>query len=315
MIVSVSRRTDIPAFYSEWFFNRIKAGYVQVRNPMNYHQVSEIKLTPENVDCFIFWTKNPANFLSNIALLERFKYYFQFTLTPYGKNIEKNLPPKEEVIQTFQDLSNRIGRHLVLWRYDPILINGSDLSISYHEEQFEYLSEKLAKSTRKCIVSFFDKYKFAKFNSNYLSLKDFSSENVMHLAQKFSKIAARHSLVLETCAESFDLSSFNIAHGKCVDNRLLSEMLGYNIEIDKDKYQREFCGCVKSVDIGTYSTCLHDCSYCYATQYYSKALANFEQHIPNSPFLIGGAMSKDRVIVRKGDTHKVHQLSLLNFTE
>jgi len=149
MILSTSRRTDIPSYYSEWFFNRIKEKYVLVRNPMNYHQVSRIDLSPEVVDCIVFWTKNPMPMLSQLEQLQNYRYYFQFTLTGYGQDVERNLPSKKEVIlPAFQRLSKEIGREKVVWRYDPIFFS-EKYSMEYHCRCFSKMAEELAGSVAK----------------------------------------------------------------------------------------------------------------------------------------------------------------------
>ena len=124
MILSVSRRTDIPNYYSDWFFNRVKAGFVNVRNPLNTHQISQIKITPDIVDCIVFWTKNPIPMMARLDELNRYQYYFQFTLTGYGNDVEKNLPDKKTVmIPAFRKLSQNIGKDKIIWRYDPIFFS------------------------------------------------------------------------------------------------------------------------------------------------------------------------------------------------
>jgi len=140
MILSVSRRTDIPNYYSEWFYNRIREGFLYVRNPMNPHQISKISLSSDIVDCIVFWTKNPANMMPRLDELQNYKYYFQFTLTGYGKDIEPNIPNKrKDLIKTFQNLSERIGSEKVIWRYDPILLNEKYIS-EYHIKAFKEIA-------------------------------------------------------------------------------------------------------------------------------------------------------------------------------
>lgn len=158
MILSVSRRTDIPAFYSDWFFNRLHEGFVDVRNPMNIHQISRIKITPDVVDCIVFWTKNPYNMLARLYELKKYNYYFQFTINPYGKDIEANVPVKTEIIDTFRRLSLLIGRNRVIWRFDPILIT-DEINVIYHIKYFEELAKRLENLTTRCVISFVDLYK------------------------------------------------------------------------------------------------------------------------------------------------------------
>lgn len=158
MILSVSRRTDIPAFYSSWFFNRIKEGFVYVRNPMNMHRVSKIMLTPQQIDCIVFWSKNPKPMIGRLHELEAYDYYFQFTINPYDTLLEKYVPKKRKVIDTFRALSDIIGPHRVIWRYDPILFTDS-IGLNYHREYFAKLAKLLAGYTNRCAISFIDNYK------------------------------------------------------------------------------------------------------------------------------------------------------------
>ena len=157
MIISASRRTDIPTYYFEWFFNRINDGYVCVRNPMNIHQISKVSLSPEVVDGIVFWTKNPIPMMKRLHELDsRYMYYFQFTLNSYGKDVEANIPSKNDVIiPAFQDLSRMIGAERVIWRYDPIMLTDK-YTIDYHVEYFEKIAKRLSGYTKKCIISFVD---------------------------------------------------------------------------------------------------------------------------------------------------------------
>ena len=140
MILSVSRRTDIPNYYSEWFYNRIKEGFLYVRNPMNAHQVSEIKITPDVVDCIVFWTKNPLPMMKRLNETKDYNYYFQFTLTGYGNDVEVNLSNKKtEMIPVFQELSEKIGKQKVIWRYDPIFFSDR-YTKEYHLKAFKSIN-------------------------------------------------------------------------------------------------------------------------------------------------------------------------------
>ena len=156
MILSVSRRTDIPNYYSQWFYNRIKEGFVYVRNPMNAHQVSRIEITPDVVDCIVFWTKNPEPMMERLEELSAYHYYFQFTLTGYGRDMEPGIPHKrEKMIPVFQALSDRIGKEKVIWRYDPIIFS-QRYTPAYHLKAFEQIAMALKGFTEKCVISFVD---------------------------------------------------------------------------------------------------------------------------------------------------------------
>ena len=296
MIISASRRTDIPAYYSGWLINRIKAGFVLVRNPRNPRQVSKILLSPEHVRGIVFWTKNPANMMKYLSELNDYMYYFQFTLTPYGRDIEPNLPSKpDELIQIFKQLSVTLGANRVIWRYDPILIN-EKYTMDYHYRAFEKISEALASFTKKVIISFIDpNYRNVKRHISQLRLKDFEDEQKVELAKNLVGIAARYGLVVESCSGKIDLQRFGIGPSRCIDYKLFEELLGCEISASKDKFQRPECGCMPSIDIGVYNTCLHGCKYCYANYNQEIVGRNWGLHDPLSPLLIGSLMDGDKV--------------------
>lgn len=298
MIVSVSRRTDIPAFFNKWFFERLKEEYVLVRNPMNYHRVSRISLSPEVVDCFVFVTKNPEKMLPNLHLLKSYNYYFQFTLNPYDRSIEKNVPNKKRIISTFKALSEAIGAEKLIWRYDPIILNNR-LSISDHIDYFSALAKRLKGYTNKCVISFIDLYSSTMKNSGGLMFREISTDEMYKIAEAFSKIASKNNMKIETCAEKVDLSAFGIEPGCCIDGKLVERITGKSMKIEKDKNQRKECGCAKSVDIGTYNTCLHHCVYCYAVQNHRVALKHYKNHNPKSPILFGQIDPQDVIVDRK----------------
>ncbi len=300
MIVSASRRTDIPSFYSEWFINRIIDRYVLVRNPMNIHQISKIDLSPENVDCIVFWTKNPKNILNHLDLLDRYnyKYYFQFTLTSYGSDIEINVPRKENVIETFIQLSKRIGKEKVIWRYDPIFITDK-INFDYHYTYFEYLIKKLKDYTVKCVISFLDLYKKCQSNLKMINLKELNDDDKINIAKKLKDITSKYNIEIQTCAEDIELMDIGIPHGKCIDDNLISQILGRPIDSRKDKTQREVCGCIESIDIGSYNTCNHNCLYCYANFSKKNVERNISMHDRKSPLLYGTIEENDKITPRK----------------
>ncbi len=286
MIISCSRRSDIPAFYSDWFFNRLRSGYVQVRNPMNPKQVRRISLAPADVDCLVFWTKDPAPMRKRLQLLNDFTFYFQFTLTPYGRDIEPHLPPKDEIADTFLTLSDKIGKERLIWRYDPILLSES-ISIGYHTDHFGKMARQLSGHTEKCIISFIDMYRHINSRMSGLSVRPPAESEMRTLAQNIGRIARGFGIKVETCAEQIDLFDLGIEHGKCIDDRLISKLTGTKLNIGKDKYQRELCGCAASVEIGEYNTCGHLCQYCYANVSKKKIERNRSLHNVQSP-LLGG---------------------------
>lgn len=302
MIISASRRTDIPAYYGEWFMNRIAEGFLYVRNPMNYHQVSKVKLSKDVVDCIVFWTKYPAPFMKYLNKIDNYNYYFQFTLTPYDKSIEANLPDKEEIINTFIHLSKIIGKEKIIWRYDPIILS-QELTIDYHLEKFKYLLTKLNGYTEKCIISFLDIYSNTEKNMRNLNIKPISENDMRILGTEFIKLAQNYDIKLESCAEKANLLDIGISHGKCIDDKLISRITNHNINISKDKNQREQCGCITSIDIGMYNTCMNNCSYCYANFNKGAVKTNFPKHNINSPLLIGELMEKDKITERKMESY------------
>ncbi len=286
MIISCSRRTDIPSFYSDWFFNRIREGYVQVRNPLNAHQVRRISLKPADVDCIVFWTKDPAPMLDRLHLLPGYSYYFQFTLTPYDNDIEPHLPPKTKIRDTFLRLSDKIGAKKVIWRYDPILLS-KIISPAYLIDHFGNMSQKLSGYTDKCIISFLDMYRHLQGKSAGLAIRPPDESEMYTIANEIAYIARGHNIKVETCAEKIELTDLGIEHGKCIDDRLITELTGVDLKIAKDKNQRELCGCVVSSDIGEYDTCSHGCRYCYANVSSKKIDQNRSLHNAQSPLLIG----------------------------
>jgi hypothetical protein len=304
MIISASRRTDIPNYYPDWFFNRIREGYALVRNPFNMHQVSKVSLSPDVVDCIVFWTKNPAGMIKRLDELAEYHYYFQFTLNPYGEDIEPGLPlNKEGLIKAFIGLSDTIGPDRVIWRYDPILIS-EKYSINYHMHHFGETAAKLKGNTKKCIISFIDLYRKTANNTKGLGLHAFSEENKLEVAAAFSKIAGEFGLKIETCAEGIDLTGFGIGHGKCINAKLIEELTGCKLDVRKDKSQRQECGCAESIDIGMYNTCPSGCKYCYANYSGKTARRNFKSHDPYSGLLCGAITDRDRIIERSAKSFK-----------
>ena len=286
MILSVSKRTDIPRFYSPWFFNRIKEGFVIIRNPYNYNQVSRIKITPDVVDCIVFWTKDPILMMDKLDLIKDYNYYFQFTITPYDKSIEENLRPKKDIINTFIELSKKIGKEKVIWRYDPILISDK-YTLEYHKKLFNRMCELLSPYTDKCIISFLDEYKKVSKNVSASSIRYLTQDEMIVFGREFSEIAKKYNLKIDTCAEEIDLSMYGIGHSSCIDKDKIEEITGY--KFDKLKYlnQRSNCMCYESIDIGQYDTCVNNCLYCYATRNYDLALKRFKEHNPDSAILFG----------------------------
>lgn len=299
MILSVSRRTDVPNYYSDWFFNRIKDGFVYVRNPMNARQISEIDLSPEVVDCIVFWTKNPAPMLGRLDELKEYPYYFQFTLTGYGADIERNVPHKrEKMIPVFQRLSEKIGSNRVVWRYDPILFT-SRYTPDYHLNAFGQIAGALKGYTGRCVISFVDTYAKNKSSMKALGVYDLEPEKLMNFAGKLAGIAAENGMEIGSCAEAIDLEQCGIRHNRCIDPELIESITGYRITGAKDKNQRRECGCMESIDIGAYNTCLNGCQYCYANGSPRAVRENIDRYDSLSPLLCGRVGKTDRIGKRK----------------
>lgn len=312
MIISASRRTDIPSFYSEWMLNRLKEKYVLVRNPMNIHQVSKIDISSSVVDAIVFWTKNPAPMLAHLDELKDYTYYFQFTLSSYGPDVERNLPSKNKIIiPTFQKLSKEIGKEKIIWRYDPIFFN-EQYSIEYHCKYFEVLASKLGGYTEKCTVSFMDMYRNTERNVKALSIVKDTYEMQVELLQRFVEIAKEHGLYIDTCAEIGDFHSIGVEHAHCIDRERIERIGGFKLNVDKDANQRAECGCVASVDIGAYNTCKNGCLYCYANYSSNIVAKNFGMHNPQSPLLFGEIDSTDVIKERKVKSLINNQMNLFD---
>ena len=312
MIISASRRTDIPSYYSEWFFNRIKEKYVYVRNPINIRQVSKINLSAEFVDCIVFWSKNPEPMIDKLGLLKNYKYYFQFTLTSYGHDIEKNIPLKrEKIFDTFKRLSDEIGSKKVIWRYDPIIITDK-YTLDYHIKYFEKIAKTLNGYTERCIISFMDIYSKVKRNMKEIKFYDINKDNesIIGLSKHISEVGKNYDIKIETCAEEIELKDFGIEHAKCIDDKLISEIIGYDINAKKDKNQRLPCGCIESFDIGAYNTCLSKCLYCYANYSYSKIEKMTRNYDKNSSILCDSILNGDKIIEKKPYIFKKEQAIL-----
>ena len=280
MIISASRRTDIPAFYAEWLVNRLNAGYCLVKNPFNPRQIRQVSLLPEDVDGIVFWTKNAAPIMPALPALDKFQYYFQYSITPYHADIECGLASKRDtVIPSFLELAKHIGAKRTIWRYDPILITNK-YDYSYHRTAFSRLCKLLEGSTEKCVVSFMIAYKSVAKNLRESGHKDLTAEEKITLAESMLLIAKNHGITLCACCELPELYKLGIQPISCVD----ADMFGVNTS--RDKNQRKGCNCAVSVDIGAYNTCMNGCMYCYANHAKAKVEQNYLMHSPNGELLI-----------------------------
>lgn len=285
MIISISRRTDIPAFYSQWFWNRLKEGYVQVKNPFNPRQIKQIDLAPHNVDGLVFWTKDPAPLLPELERLQHYAFYFHFTLNGYGNDLEPNLPTQANVIERFKTLSNAIGKERVIWRYDPVIFTDT-YTPYYHQEHFEALAYELAGYTKRCMISFVSPYKKTQRNMHHLNWHLPETTLKHQLAQSFVQSGKKYDIDIQSCADDKDLSSTGMTPGKCIDDDLIRHITGKKKNWRKDPNQRGNCQCIASVDIGAYNTCLHQCRYCYANMHNKQVKKTIALHNEQSSCLI-----------------------------
>ena len=313
MILSASRRTDIPNYYSEWLARRFRAGFLCVRNPMNFRQVSRITLNPNVIDCIVFWTKNPAPMLPYLDEYRRYMYYFQFTLTGYGKDIEPGLPDKRRIlIPAFCELADRMGRDRVIWRYDPIFLS-DHYTLDYHVKAFTRIAEALAGRTRRVVISFLDDYEKTKRNMKGINIQGLTKEKMRRLAHSFAVIAGRYGMEIQTCAEKIDLSEYGITHGACIDREYIEHLLGCRLRAGKDHGQRPECRCMESVEIGSYHTCRNGCRYCYANYSDGRVQARIRDFDVDSPILCGKMEPEDRITERKMKTLRENQMTLEDY--
>jgi len=292
MIVSVSRRTDIPAFYGEWFARRLQAGFCLVPNPFNPRQVARVGLSASEVEALVFWTRNPRPFMKHLPALEDrgLPFLFLFTLLDAPRLLEPHAPHLAVSLRTFCDLAARIGPERVVWRYDPIVLSTAT-DCDYHCRAFERIATRLQGATRRCIVSFFEPYKKLRLRLAGLARSGFEllaprDRDVEQLLRHMAACSASNHMVLQSCAQEMDLEALGIVRGACIDAELLSRISGRVIATPKDPCQRTHCACVASKDIGMYDTCLFGCAYCYATSSFARARENFKRHDPNSPALL-----------------------------
>jgi len=271
MIVSVSRRCDIPRFQFDWFMGRVKAGFVEVANPFNSRQIKRVSLVPagEGVDLFVFWTRNPRHILANAdELTERgFPFYVMVTVTGYPNVLEPSMVRASKVLNAMKELARKIGPDRVIWRYDPVLLS-SVTDVDFHRVNFNELAQGLAGSVRRVIISMYDEYREskkrleAKEKCGELQMLD-TSGVLPSLLTDFAKSAEAADMEIQSCAEKEDFSSFGIKPGACIDAALIKKLWGMELG-GKDKNQRPNCLCCKSVDIGAYGICAAHCVYCYA---------------------------------------------------
>lgn len=292
MIINTGQRTDIPAFYAEWFANRLKEEFVCVRNPYNPNQVSRYQLNPNVVDIIGFCTKNPAPMFPYMELLKGYGQYWFVTITPYGRDIEPNVPEKHLLLNHFKYLSDLVGVNSIGWRYDPIFLSDR-YTEEYHLRAFEQIASVLAGYTRTVVISFIDLY--PKVKRSFPEAQEVREEERIRLGKAFIEIAGSHGMMLKTCAEGSELAAYGADCSGCMRISDYEKAIGKRLDAPKKKGARAECACYLSCDIGAYNTCKHLCKYCYANAEPEKVLAQSRLHDPKSPFLIGNYREDDKI--------------------
>ena len=292
MIINTGQRTDIPAFFSQWFANRLKAGFVLVRNPYNPKSVIRYRLTPDVVDLIGFCTKNPAPMLPYMDLLEPFGQWWYVTITPYGKDIEPNVPDKLKVLESFRQLSKIVGADRTGWRYDPIFIS-SEWPAERHIKAFEYMARTLEGYTHTAVISFIDLYE--KTKKNFPEVQSVPDDEKLRLGKAFVEIASKYGMTVRPCAEGTDLARFGADCSGCLTVAMYEKALHKNLIVPRFAPARKECACYLGCDIGSYNTCGHLCRYCYANYDAATVRHNMKLHDPESPLLIGHLLPDDEV--------------------
>ena len=305
MILHTGMRTDIPAFYTPWFVNRLRAGEVCVRNPYNEQQVTRYRLDPSVVDLIAFCTKNPAPLFPYMNLLTPFGQFWYVTITPYGRDIEPNVPPWQEVARTFRRLSEIVGTHAIGWRYDPIIIDERH-TVDWHRQQFAVMAEMLAGATQMVVISFLMRY--AKTRRNFPEGRDVAYAERIELGASIIETAKAHGMTVYPCGGGAELAACGADTGGCMTPRIYERALERRIRFPKYQRQRKECDCYLGADIGAYDSCPHLCRYCYANTNCARVAKNRRRHDPASPFLIGHAEEGDRI-------HEAQQESWLEVQE
>lgn len=294
MILFASGRTDIPAFYSNWFINRVEAGFVDVRNPFNQKLVSRIYFS--DVDLIMFCSKNPLPMINKLDMLN-VPVLFHVTITPYGKDVEPNIPDKRLIIEGVKKLSLVLGIDNVVVRYDPIFLSDK-YNVDYHIKAFDKLCKNLNGYVNKIIVSFMDEYKNVRSNKNILKYRAFTREDYKKIGEAFSKSAHDNGMSVQTCFEDEDLTEYGFVKGECLSHELAYILTGKKFKSSNVRKEKK-CECVQMVDIGDYNSCMYMCKYCYANYDEKAVSSNFERHDDNSSLLIGSIQRDDVIKVRK----------------
>ena len=293
MIINTGQRTDIPAFYSRWFINRIKQGYVLVRNPYYPTLVTKFILDPKVVDVIGFCTKNPRPMIPYLDEIKDYGQFWYITITSFGRDLEPNVPSINEVISDFKYLSNKLGKTKVSWRYTPIIINDK-YTLEYHIKAFKYIASSLDGYTELVAFGFLDVY--PKLKKNHPELQDMPDDIKIIIAKEFQKIAKEHHMALRLCSKEKWLKDYGIDVDGCMRIEDYERSINKKLNVKKKMEARKgYCACYLSNDIGTYNSCPHLCKYCYANGDKDLVLKNYKLHDENSPLLIGHINSDDKI--------------------
>jgi len=300
MIISASRRTDIPAFYAGWLMNRIRAGFCTVSNPFDARQSSKISLAPADVDVIVFWTRNPRPLFRHLDELEArgYHYYFQYTLLDNPRLLDEHTPHAAAALDTFHRLADRLGPQRLIWRYDPIVLSNLTPP-DFHRRAYEKLAGALRGYTTRSVISLLDMYGKIRKRMEGLTAQGvrltplqeganplaIAPDWLAALLRDLANIAQVNGMEMTSCAEELDLQPYGIRAGKCIDDDLIWRVFGLQVSQTKDAGQRKACGCVQSKDIGRYDTCLMGCRYCYATSSFERARQNYLNHHPDADML------------------------------
>ena len=308
MILNTGNRTDIPAFYSEWFFNRVREGYALSRNPWYPEQVLRFRIDPEVVDLIAFCTKNPEPMLSRMEELSAFRQFWFVTITPYGKEIEPGVPDKKDVMDSFCRLSGIVGKRCIGWRYDPIFLS-EDYPLEFHLQTFEKMASYLEGYTEQVVISFIDLYEKTKMN--FPEAREVGKHEREILGRLIAASAKMHGMKVYACLEKGELEQYGIDTDGCMRKEVLEHAIGEELIVPSGTSPaREGCRCLLGSDIGAYNTCRHFCRYCYANYDRETVIKNSRQHDPASPFLIGRGQLGDRMRDAKQVRYRTGQMVL-----
>ena len=308
MIINTGQRTDIPAFYSKWFMNRIREGYVLVRNPYYPELVTKFLLNPEVVDVIGFCTKNPRPMLPYLEELKPFGQFWYVSITGFEQDYEPNVPPIDQVIEDFKTLSNAIGPSSVGWRYTPIILD-QKYTKQRHIETFEHIASSLEGYTELVAFGFVDLYpKMMKLHPDIFDTDDATK---IEIALAMQAIAKKHHMQLRLCSKEKWLAQYGIDVEGCMRVQDYEKSIDASLEIkQKMEARKNYCACYLSNDIGAYNSCLHLCRYCYANGSESTIRQNYANHDDASPLLIGHLGPEDKVRLAKQESFKNKQITL-----